>query len=165
MQSPGDTLLMLALRSKASSPSPGDQSFHLIQNALNEFADAQCLPYPLIEIVLPLLTFQSTDLAEPLFIPASLRLFPNPADEQITLQCSLTAPTHLSYSVVNPMGQVMMTQDAGLYPAGNCQHVIDLAEWPPGLYLLDAILRTDQSTAHIPLQFIKIKKSLSQRMR
>ena len=63
------------------------------------------------------------------------------------------------------MGQVMMTRDAGLQAAGNCQHVIDLAEWPPGLYLLDAILRNDQANTHIPLQFIKIKKSLSHRMR
>jgi hypothetical protein len=165
LQSSGDTLLMLVLRSKASSLPPGDQSFHLIHNALNEFADAQFLPYPLIEISLPLLTFQSADRTEPKFIPASLRLFPNPADEQITLQCSLTAPAHLTLRILNPMGQVMMARDAGLQAAGNCQHVIDLAEWPPGLYLLDAILRTDQSSVHIPLQFIKIKKSLSQRMR
>jgi hypothetical protein len=68
-----------------------------------------------------------------------VRLYPNPATHQLTIDMSLTAANTITMEVVNTMGQVIKTENMGTVAPGNHIHTISLNGISDGYYFVRLI--------------------------
>lgn len=64
----------------------------------------------------------------------ALAIAPNPAHGYSTLSFRLSQPMNVSISIINTLGQVIITKDIGHQSAGDHQHLFDVRSLPSGLY-------------------------------
>jgi hypothetical protein len=63
-------------------------------------------------------------------------VYPNPASEVITVECTLSAAQELNMQLVNSIGQVVEEINLGSQPAGNHSFKMDVSKRSPGIYTL-----------------------------
>ncbi|MBK8968946.1 MAG: T9SS type A sorting domain-containing protein [Saprospiraceae bacterium] len=68
--------------------------------------------------------------------PPALRLFPNPASDQLRVNISLPESAHTAATVFNSMGQLLLAGPAEQLPAGDHLRNLDISQLPEGLYWL-----------------------------
>ena len=66
---------------------------------------------------------------------AQVRAYPNPAQEQLTLQATFSRAQVITLRVHNALGQLILTQRESV-PAGRWQKTLEVADWPAGVYLV-----------------------------
>lgn len=142
------------IRDTLTLPAPGCYSIHFV----DAYGDGMCCAYgngyyrlynlddPLTEIISGGM-FRAYDdrgfgvgiatatgeTAPPLL---ELNLYPNPADEQIAVDFVLPQSARLSLSVVNALGQVVLTQPPFTAEPGAHQRLVHTGSLPDGLYWL-----------------------------
>lgn len=79
-----------------------------------------------------------------------LNLFPNPADNQLTLQVPATNDNKVHYAIYNAYGSLIIAKDLGIV-GGNIFENIDISKLEGGLYLL----RFDLGKTSTTKRFIK----------
>ena len=80
-------------------------------------------------------------------------MFPNPAVSSTTVEFSLLEPTEINLRLVNQEGKVLFTKAFGQLPNGTYREVVDLSNWPAGLYQLQLVNPEGQATR--PLLIVK----------
>jgi PKD repeat protein len=81
----------------------------------------------------------------------STNVFPNPANEQVTMNYTLTNSQNVSVVVINMSGQTIYNfeEQRG---AGLQKLVLNTAEWPSGLYLINLRAAEGQNATRISVQ-------------
>ncbi|MBE0638592.1 MAG: T9SS type A sorting domain-containing protein, partial [Bacteroidales bacterium] len=67
--------------------------------------------------------------------PESLSVFPNPANDRLTVQLILEKPEPIHLTVLNAAGQQMALITDDQPKAGDFRTEIDISKWPVGVYL------------------------------
>ncbi|MEL7532864.1 MAG: T9SS type A sorting domain-containing protein [Bacteroidota bacterium] len=78
----------------------------------------------------------STAISDGRFKGARLKVYPNPAKEQITLDLQLEEAHQVSILIENQMGQVVKYLDQGLLGFGNHERAYDVSDLSAGVYFL-----------------------------
>lgn len=76
-----------------------------------------------------------TATSEPLPV-LSVLLYPNPADQQVSLRFTLPEKAAVSTLILNALGQVVSASAANIFPAGEHQTGIGIGHLPEGVYWL-----------------------------
>lgn len=71
------------------------------------------------------------DLAE-----QSVKVFPNPVKDVLNVQLNLLQQEQVQYSVIDPMGRVILKKEMGLESPGQKEYNLDLSEMNAGIYYL-----------------------------
>ncbi|MGC3944079.1 MAG: cellulase family glycosylhydrolase [Chryseolinea sp.] len=79
----------------------------------------------------------------------ALALYPNPASANIKVTYKLNKAGRTKASLITPTGSVVRIQDCGELPAGSHQLSIDVSELTPGLYILQLITPSTNSSAKV----------------
>ncbi|MEO0733864.1 MAG: T9SS type A sorting domain-containing protein [Bacteroidota bacterium] len=69
-----------------------------------------------------------------------LRIYPNPASEQIGLEYDLPTASHVSVSLFDGLGRRVMTRNFGRRIADNNFDRLDVREFPVGTYHLQVMV-------------------------
>lgn len=83
----------------------------------------------------------------------NFKVFPNPAKDNFTLAFSISQQTHLSLSIINLQGKVLVNQDLGNYSRG--KYIYDynpknkIMRLSPGQYIIQ--LKSDYNSVVMPL--------------
>ncbi|MCC6476343.1 T9SS type A sorting domain-containing protein [bacterium] len=89
-------------------------------------------------------------IPSPIPHPPSPRAWPNPFNGSTSLSYSLSAPSEVSLSVFNTLGQLVLSRDLGQQQAGAHSVSLDLIE-PSGVYFAKLTSRTQSQTAKLLL--------------
>jgi PKD repeat protein len=81
----------------------------------------------------------------------STNVFPNPANEQVTMNYTLTNSQNVSVVVINMSGQTIYNSEEQR-GAGLQKLVLNTAEWPSGLYLINLRAAEGQNATRISVQ-------------
>ena len=78
----------------------------------------------------------SSNSVNELLSGVSLNIFPNPAQTEATLNISLTDAQDISLSIVDVLGQVMLTENEGTLNAGDHSIKLNIGSLPSGVYFV-----------------------------
>ena len=78
-----------------------------------------------------------------------LKVYPNPAINELLIKCALAAHNKVSIRVYNQVGSELMSHEYGLQNEGQHQFKIDTSELSSGLYLLKMEIGTEVLTKKI----------------
>jgi len=76
-------------------------------------------------------------------------IFPNPANDHLTIQLSLEKPEPLHITVLNVTGQQMAIIADGQPKTGEYQAEIDISTWPVGVYFCRVQAGSDVASGRI----------------
>jgi hypothetical protein len=82
----------------------------------------------------------------------SINLFPNPAAEDVNLNRALVKPAVVSYTVVNALGQKVITNELGKLPAGSTSFIIRTSNLSTGVYLVQVSTNEEVYTYRVVLK-------------
>ncbi|MCD6346749.1 MAG: C10 family peptidase [Bacteroidales bacterium] len=78
-------------------------------------------------------------------LETSFSIYPNPVEDNLYLDITLSDPGKLEYSIISLTGQTLMTKQQDL-PAGYYHEVLDMRELPTGVYYLQ--IRNNQKVSY-----------------
>lgn len=79
----------------------------------------------------------SFSIGENIIASGSVKVYPNPVNESSVMSISINSGTSVSYSIINVLGQQVITKDMGVFSIGNHNIAIDdLSILQKGVYFL-----------------------------
>jgi hypothetical protein len=93
----------------------------------------------------------TVDVAE-LDVVSSAYVFPNPVNNQATIEFSLEQSQNVSVQVFNTLGARVLNRDLGVRPAGEQREVLDFASLQAGVYVVSIQAGTAVTTLRITKQ-------------
>ena len=112
---------------------------HSTEHSVEEFSDLTAIVW--IQDVTSLTVYQAAEATVTMGIEdqeqATIHaIFPNPAYDNATLRYSLKNSAHVSYTLVNTLGQTVLTTDMGQQNAGTHNQNINVSTLAKGIYML-----------------------------
>jgi len=81
--------------------------------------------------------------------PSSINLFPNPASEQVTIQFTQKQSSEVVVNIYNAVGELVSTQNKGLYSAGEQQISLSIEMLASGMYSVELISDEQKSVSRL----------------
>ena len=78
-----------------------------------------------------------------------LKVYPNPTNNQFTVDIDLASSDEVTIDMVNVVGQVVKTQDLGTRSSGLNREYIDVNDLPQGLYFMNITVGDSQGTIRV----------------
>lgn len=138
----GDDILLLVAHNGGvdlnSDGNPDEVSFLMAQttyegSVLGYTADGNSFQLTSPGAIMVRLVEQSQGISENSLV-ATTSVYPNPANEQATINFSLTSSAKVTVELVDYAGKVISSTDLGTVSAGANQHVVNTAELAEGVY-------------------------------
>ncbi len=82
---------------------------------------------------------------------ASLNLFPNPSNGQVTLNYASNVESTVSVSIINVIGELVYSEN-GANKAGSYSNVLDLSHLPKGVYMVNVKANNATTTKKLIIQ-------------
>lgn len=97
----------------------------------------------------PYMTCNGVSSTSDLVNVTDLSVFPNPANNQFTVELELDATQEVTIDVVNVVGQVVKTIDLGTRSAGLNREYIDVNDLSEGIYMMNITVGATQGTVKV----------------
>jgi len=91
-------------------------------------------------------------LSTPLPLNADINLFPNPANDEVTLQLNLLEARHVDIQMFDVLGRKIMQIENAILPSGKQDIIIQTAELTPGFYTIQMRSGERQSTVKMVIK-------------
>jgi len=79
------------------------------------------------------------------------RMFPNPANNEVSVELQMSQSDDLTIDVVNILGQNVKSFDFGTRSAGFNRELLDVNDLPEGMYILNITVGEDQATTKLQI--------------
>lgn len=97
----------------------------------------------------PYMTCNGTSSTDDLVNVVDLSVYPNPSNNQFTVELELDATKEVTIDIVNVVGQVVKSIDLGTRSVGLNREYIDVNDLSEGIYLMNVTVGTTQGTVKV----------------